>query len=87
INYWLTGILLTDAHNGFRAMNRNALEKIRFTQSGMAHATEILSYVKKYGLRYREVPVHIRYTDYSKKKGQGILESVNILFHLLFKKS
>lgn len=87
INYGLTGILLTDAHNGFRAMNRFALDKIHFTQPGMAHATEILTCVKKYSLRYMELPVHVRYTAYSKKKGQHILDSVNILFHLLFKKN
>ena len=86
INYWLTGILLTDAHNGFRAMNRKALDKIHFNQTGMAHATEILSCVRKNSLRYIELPVHIRYTPYSKSKGQGILGSVDILFHLFLKK-
>jgi len=87
INYWMTGILLTDAHNGFRAMNRVALNKIHFTQPGMAHATEILTSVRKYSLRYCERPVHILYTAYSKKKGQRISNVVNIMFHLIFKKN
>jgi glycosyltransferase involved in cell wall biosynthesis len=87
INYLLTGILLTDAHNGLRAMNRKALNKIHFTQEGMAHATEILYCVKKNSLKYLEVPVHIRYTSYSKRKGQTIMNAVNILFHLLYKKN
>jgi glycosyltransferase involved in cell wall biosynthesis len=87
INYLLTGILLTDAHNGLRAMNRKALDKIHFTQAGMAHATEILYCVKKNSLKYLEVPVRVRYTSYSKRKGQTILDAVNILFHLLYKKN
>jgi hypothetical protein len=68
-------------------MNRKALNKIHFTQEGMAHATEILYCVKKNSLKYLEVPVHIRYTSYSKRKGQTIMNAVNILFHLLYKKN
>jgi glycosyltransferase involved in cell wall biosynthesis len=86
INYLFTGILLTDAHNGLRALNSKALNVIHFRQPGMAHASEILYEVRRRSLRYLEVPVHIRYTDYSKQKGQRILNSVNILFHLLFKR-
>jgi len=86
INYLITGILLTDAHNGIRALNQKALHSIHFHQPGMAHASEILYEVKRKSLRYLERPVHISYTDYSKRKGQSLLNSVNILFHLFFKK-
>jgi glycosyltransferase involved in cell wall biosynthesis len=86
INYLITGILLTDAHNGIRALNRKALYTIHFHQPGMAHASELLYEVRRKSLRYLERPVHISYTDYSKRKGQSLLNSVNILFHLFFKK-
>jgi glycosyltransferase involved in cell wall biosynthesis len=87
INYGLTGILLTDAHNGIRAMNKKALSVIHFQQPGMAHASEILYLTKKKSLRYLEIPVFIKYTSYSKQKGQGFFNSLNILFHLLFKRN
>lgn len=51
----------------------------------MAHASEIIEQVGKRGLRYVEHPVHILYTDYSRKKGQSLLNSVNILTELLYK--
>ncbi len=86
LNYLFTGILLSDAHNGLRALGPLALQKIRLTQDRMSHATEILEEVHEYGLRYREVPVTIRYSPYSKAKGQSLLNSVNILFDVLFKK-
>jgi len=86
INYLITGVLLTDAHNGLRALNKKALHIIHFRQPGMAHASEILYLVKQKSLRYLEQPVHIRYTDYSKRKGQSLLNSVNIIFHLFIKK-
>ncbi|MBP7390077.1 MAG: glycosyltransferase family 2 protein, partial [Chitinophagales bacterium] len=47
VNGLFTGMWLTDAHNGFRAMNRAAMEKIRMSENRMAHATEILSIVKR----------------------------------------
>jgi glycosyltransferase involved in cell wall biosynthesis len=86
INWLFYGILLSDAHNGFRALNRLALGKITITQNRMAHASEILYLVKKNKLRYKEVPVTIQYSKYSLEKGQGILNSINILFDLMFKK-
>lgn len=86
INYLFTGIKLTDAHNGLRAINRRALGKIRITENRMAHATEILFEIRKHGLRFREVPVHIRYTDYSRSNGQSAWNSIRIFFDILFYK-
>lgn len=79
LNFTLTGILLSDAHNGLRAMNRNAASKIRMVENRMSHATEILILTQKHKLRYKEVPVHIRYTEYSKKKGQSLVHSFKVL--------
>jgi polyprenyl-phospho-N-acetylgalactosaminyl synthase len=87
INFLLTGILLTDAHNGIRALNKKALHCVHFGQPGMAHATEILYIIRRKNLRYEEMPVHIRYTAHSKRKGQHVMNSINILFHLLFKRN
>ncbi|MDR2381336.1 MAG: glycosyltransferase family 2 protein [Bifidobacteriaceae bacterium] len=76
---------LTDTHNGLRAMNRRAVEAMNLTQEGMAHATEILERIRRAGLRYTEEPVEIRYSEYSKAKGQSLLNSINILVDLLVK--
>lgn len=86
VNGVLTGLWLSDAHNGFRALNRTAIEKIRITQNRMAHATEILSLIKNAKLRYEEVPVHIVYTDYSRNKGQSNLNSIHIVLDILLNK-
>ncbi len=86
LNYCLTGLLLTDAHNGLRAMNRKAASVIRIRQNGMAHATELLTQIKKNKLLYKEIPVTIRYTAYSRKKGQTVWSSFRIFFDLLLNK-
>ncbi|NAZ86050.1 glycosyltransferase family 2 protein [Kineococcus indalonis] len=74
-----TGVRLTDAHNGLRALSREALTRVRLTHHRMAHASEIVSKVGSARLRWVEHPVEIRYTDYSRAKGQSLLNSVNIL--------
>ncbi len=86
VNYFFTGLYLSDAHNGLRAMNRLAAITIRITENRMAHATEIIAQVKKHQLRYKEVPAKVIYTDYSRHKGQSSLNSVKIFFDLVLQK-
>jgi glycosyltransferase involved in cell wall biosynthesis len=73
---------LTDAHNGLRVLTRAVADDLRITMNGMAHASEIVSYLGRSRWRVREVPVTIRYTEYSRAKGQSLLNGVNILFDL-----
>lgn len=86
INYIFTGLFLTDAHNGLRVMTREAAGKIRIKENRMAHATEILSIIRKEKLKYIEVPVTVYYTDYSRSKGQTATGGFRILFDLLLNK-
>lgn len=80
-----TGVRLTDAHNGLRALNRHAATSLRIHQNRMAHASEIVAQIGEHKLRYAEQPVHIVYTDYSRAKGQSLWNSVNILSELFIK--
>ena len=79
-----TGMHLTDAHNGLRLLRRDAAEHLNLRQNRMAHASEIIRQLGATGLPWREFPVHIAYTEYSKAKGQSLLNSVNILVDLIF---
>lgn len=81
-----TGLKLTDTHNGLRVFNRKFAEKFKLTDFGMAHASEILDIIKNENFRYQEMPVTIAYTDYSRAKGQSVLNGVNILFDLLIRR-
>jgi polyprenyl-phospho-N-acetylgalactosaminyl synthase len=75
---------LTDAHNGLRLMTRDVAGRINLAHMGMAHASELEQVLTQLDLRVTEYPVHILYTDYSRSKGQPLLNSVNILFDILF---
>lgn len=78
-----TGTRMTDAHNGLRALSRRAASCLELSQSGMAHASEIISQLRQHKMQIREVPVQIRYTDYSLAKGQSSFNAINILFDLV----
>ncbi|WP_432542470.1 glycosyltransferase family 2 protein [Kineococcus sp. SYSU DK002] len=78
-----TGLRLTDAHNGLRVLSRRAAATLRIRHNRMAHASEIVHQVGRSDLRWAEEPVHVLYTDYSRSKGQSLLNSVNILVETL----
>jgi polyprenyl-phospho-N-acetylgalactosaminyl synthase len=75
-----SGVALTDAHNGLRAFSRRAAERIDIRLDRMAHASELIDQIRRMGLPFEEVPVTVRYTDYSLAKGQRASGALKIVF-------
>lgn len=75
IDRFFGSLPLSDVHNGFRILNKQALEKILITQDRMAHATEIPVLAKRHGLRHMEFPVRVTYHEY----GQGSLGGLQVV--------
>ncbi|MFH1712195.1 MAG: glycosyltransferase family 2 protein [Patescibacteria group bacterium] len=75
----ISGIRVTDTHNGFRALSREAASKIKIKMNRMAHASEILDLIQAKKLRYTECPVKIRYTEDTLDKGQSFASGFAIL--------
>jgi len=82
INWILTGLKLSDAHNGFRVMKSGIAKSIAITHDGMAHNSEIVAEIKRLKIPFAECPVEVRYHDY----GQGAVSGFKILWDILFKK-
>lgn len=81
---WLFyGIHLTDSHNGFRALKREAAQMLQLKADRMEHASEIIEQIAKKKIRYKEIPVTITYTDYSLKKGQSSFAAVGIFWNMI----
>jgi glycosyltransferase involved in cell wall biosynthesis len=80
-----TGLKITDTHNGLRIFNRKFAESLNIQKFGMAHASEILDQVKFTGASWVEAPAHIKYSEYSIKKGQSIFNAINILTEMIHK--
>jgi glycosyltransferase involved in cell wall biosynthesis len=83
---YTTGVRLTDTHNGLRVFNRYAAENLQLKMPDFSHASEIIERIAEKELRYDEVPVTIIYTDYSRAKGQSMINAVNISFDTLLNK-
>lgn len=71
VNKFLTGLALSDAHNGFRVLSKTALEKINISQDRMAHNSDIVKQIKEYGLIFVEYPVEVKYFEYGQGVGGG----------------
>jgi glycosyltransferase involved in cell wall biosynthesis len=74
-----SSVKLTDAHNGLRLVTRDVAAAIKLAHNGMAHASELEHTLTRPSYRVTEFPVHVLYTEYSRSKGQPLLNSVNIL--------
>jgi glycosyltransferase involved in cell wall biosynthesis len=71
---------LTDTNNGLRVFNRTVADGLNITMSGMSHANEFVMLIAENRWRVVEQPVEVLYTEYSKSKGQPLLNGVNIIF-------
>jgi glycosyltransferase involved in cell wall biosynthesis len=71
---------LTDTNNGLRVFNKTVADGLDITMSGMSHATEFIMLIAENRWRVAEEPVDVLYTEYSKSKGQPLLNGVNIIF-------
>lgn len=71
---------LTDTNNGLRVFNKTVADGLDITMSGMSHATELVMLIAENRWRVAEEPVEVLYTEYSKSKGQPLLNGVNIVF-------
>ena len=71
---------LSDTNNGLRVFNKKVADGLDITMSGMSHANEFVMLIAENQWRVVEEPVEVLYTEYSKSKGQPLLNGVNIIF-------
>ncbi len=77
---------VTDPHNGYRVLHASVIPKLYITSDGMMYASELLDSIRIFDIPYREIPVNIKYTDYSLWKGQKNRNALRILGELIYKK-
>ncbi|GAB0174346.1 MAG: glycosyltransferase [Candidatus Altimarinota bacterium] len=82
----LSGVKLTDAHNGYRLFHISVIDKVRLTMDGMEYASELIEELVKQGYNIHEVPVNIHYDSYTLGKGQRYGGILRIATRMIFKK-
>ena len=75
---------VTDPQCGLRALNRKAAESLRFSQDGMAHASELLRLITRSSLRWQEIPIRVIYSEEVLAKGQKPSNAFRIVWSLFW---
>lgn len=79
-------IRVSDPHGGFRVLSLDLIKTVKIESDGMTYASELLDEIKFHGFKFREIPVSIRYTEYSLSKGQKNSNAIKIVLELIYKK-
>lgn len=89
IVWYIYGLWVSDSQSGFRAYSRHASEVINTKTDRYEYDGEVIREIYKYKLKYREVPIEVRYTKYSMGKlhkqsfENGIKTVYKMIFHTL----
>jgi len=85
ITYLVCDIYVSDSQSGFRGYNKKALKYIETSFDQYEIETEILGEIKKRQLKYKEIPIDVFYTEYSKskKRKQNLINGLKTFFNLV----
>ncbi|MCD6156584.1 MAG: glycosyltransferase family 2 protein [Candidatus Atribacteria bacterium] len=83
VTFLLTGLRVSDSQSGFRAIKREALEKMKLKSNRFEICSEMISEIARLKLSWREVPISTVYTSYSLSKGQNWRNGFKTLARLL----
>jgi glycosyltransferase involved in cell wall biosynthesis len=84
--WYLYGLWVTDSQSGFRAYSRYAAEKINTRAARYEYDSEVIREIYKYKLKFKEIPIAVRYTEYSmgKMQKQGFLNGIKTLIKMVW---
>ncbi len=86
IVWYLYGLWVSDSQSGFRAYSRYAAEHIDTKTDRYEYDSEVIREIYKHKLKYREIPIEVRYTEYSmgKLQKQSFLTGIKTFFRMVF---
>jgi glycosyltransferase involved in cell wall biosynthesis len=84
--WWLFGLWVTDSQSGFRAYSLEAAEKINTRADRYEYDSEVIREIYIYKLKFAEVPIAVRYTEYSMGKlhKQGFINGIRTLYKMVW---
>jgi UDP-N-acetylglucosamine---dolichyl-phosphate N-acetylglucosaminyltransferase len=85
--WYLFGLWVTDSQSGFRAYSRHACEVINTKGDRYEYDSEVIREMCIYKLKFIEIPVVVRYTEYSMGKyhKQGFGNGLRTLYKMFWK--
>jgi glycosyltransferase involved in cell wall biosynthesis len=87
ITWYLFGLWVRDSQSGLRAYSRHAAEVINTRGDRYEYDSEVLREIYIYKLKFQEVPIKVRYTEYSmgKMHKQGFANGVKTVYKMMWK--
>ena len=87
LTFLFYGLFVTDSQSGFRAYSKYAALIIDTKADKYEYDSKVIREIKFNRLRFAEIPVHTRYTEYSKgkKQKQGLVNGIVTLGRMLWK--
>lgn len=65
MTYIFNGLRISDVSTGYRAYRVPILSSIVINSDRFSYQNDIVESLRQHNLRFIEIPVHIKYTDYS----------------------
>lgn len=86
ITWLFYGILVSDSQSGYRAYSKFAAKIIDTKADKYEYDSKVIREIKNNRLCFTEVPVQVRYTEYSmgKKQKQGFVNGIVTLFRMIW---
>ncbi|MDD2766388.1 MAG: glycosyltransferase family 2 protein [Candidatus Moranbacteria bacterium] len=86
VTWYFYGLWVSDSQSGFRAYSRHASELINTKTDRYEYDSEVIREIYIYKLKYTEVPIEVRYTEYSmgKIQKQGFINGIKTLYKIIW---
>jgi len=83
--FLIYGLWVTDSQSGFRAYSKKAIDLIDTKTDRYEYDSEVIREIRRHNLKYVEVPIEVRYTEYSMNKlnKQGFKNGIKTLIKML----
>jgi len=83
VNYFITGLVVSDSQSGMKVMSRRFAEDLSITYNGFEFCIEIIKNAKIKKSNVFEYPIDVKYTKETMEKGQNIFTGFNMLGRFL----
>lgn len=86
VTWYLYGLWVTDSQSGFRAYSFEAAEKINTRADRYEYDSEVIKEIYAYKLKFKEVPIKVRYTEYSMGKAhkQSLANGIKTAYRMVW---
>ncbi len=84
--WYIYGLWVSDSQSGFRAYSRHAIDLINTRTDRYEYDSEVIREIYLHKLRYAQIPIEVRYTEYSmgKIQKQSFANGLKTLYKIIW---